>query len=90
MKIRKSILLFFVAILVLSSFPLNGINAKAAGTTRQSLDIKKTLVEPVVDGALNEEVWSINEPIDVRFGEGNFKDSQFGMYGIINIFILGL
>ena len=79
MKIRKSILLFFVAILVLSSFPLNGINAKAAGTTRQSLDIKKTLVEPVVDGTLNEEMWSINEPIDVRFGEGNFKDSQFGM-----------
>ena len=44
MKRRKSILLFFVAILVLSSLPLNVINANAQGTTRQSLDIKKTLV----------------------------------------------
>lgn len=59
--------------------PLNGLSVSAAGTTRQSLDIKKTLMEPVIDGTLNEEMWSIDEPINVRFGEGNFKDSQFGM-----------
>ena len=64
---------------MLSSLPLNVINANAAGTTRQSLDIKKTLTEPVIDGTLNEEMWSVNESIDVPFGEGNFKDSQFGM-----------
>ena len=33
----------------------------------------------MIDGKLNEEMWSVNEPIDVPFGEGNFKDSQFGM-----------
>ena len=80
MKRRKAILFFFVAILVLSSLPLNVTNANAQGTTRQSLDIKKTFVQPIIDGKLDEEMWSINEPIDVPFGEGDFKDSQFGMF----------
>jgi glycerophosphoryl diester phosphodiesterase len=79
MKIRKSNLLFFVVILVLSSLPLDMINVRAAETTRQSLDIKKTLVEPMIDGNLNEEMWFVNEPLEVQFGEGNFKDSKFGM-----------
>jgi glycerophosphoryl diester phosphodiesterase len=79
MNMQKSNLLFLVIIIVLSSLQLNMINVSAAETTRQSLDIKKTLVEPMIDGNLNEEMWSVNEPLEVQFGEGDFKDSKFGM-----------
>ncbi len=79
MKRRKAILLFFVAILVLSSLPLSVTNANAQGTTRQSLDIKKTFVQRIIDGNWMKNGGPINEPIDVPFGEGDFKDSQFGM-----------
>lgn len=53
--------------------------AQAADVGRKSLDVRKTLTAPVIDGQLDESLWSISQPLSVQVGQGPFKDSRFGL-----------
>ncbi|WP_230876085.1 MULTISPECIES: glycerophosphodiester phosphodiesterase family protein [Paenibacillus] len=53
--------------------------AQAADAGRKTLDVNKTRHAPVIDGKLDESIWSINERLDRRIGEGGFQESRFGL-----------
>ncbi|MFS0836502.1 glycerophosphodiester phosphodiesterase family protein [Paenibacillus sp. 1P03SA] len=53
--------------------------AHAADPGRKELDVRKTLTPPVIDGRIDESLWNVSEPMNVRTGEGTFKNARFGM-----------
>jgi glycerophosphoryl diester phosphodiesterase len=78
-KVLNSLL---VATLVTSLAPIGLMNvqeAHAAEDVRNSLDVRKTVNAPVIDGDLDESLWSINQRLTKQTGDGTFKDSKFGM-----------
>ncbi|WP_256865216.1 glycerophosphodiester phosphodiesterase family protein [Paenibacillus sp. 32352] len=54
-------------------------HAQAADTGRKSLDVRKTLTAPVIDGKLDESLWKVDQPLAVQVGQGTFKDAKFGL-----------
>jgi glycerophosphoryl diester phosphodiesterase len=78
-KVLNSLL---VATLVTSLAPLGLMTeqeAHAADDVRKSLNVRKTVNAPVIDGELDESLWSINQSLTKQTGDGTFKDSKFGM-----------
>lgn len=53
--------------------------AHAADAGRKSLQVNKTLTAPVIDGKLDESVWTIDQPLTVHAGQGPSKESRFGL-----------
>lgn len=43
------------------------------------MEVNKTLTAPVIDGKLDESVWSLDKKMTVQAGQGAFKDSSFGL-----------
>ena len=54
-------------------------HAQAADAGRKSLDVRKTLTAPVIDGKLDESLWKLDQPLPVQVGQGAFKDAKFGL-----------
>ncbi|MDG0809569.1 sugar-binding protein [Cohnella rhizosphaerae] len=54
-------------------------NASAAEPGRTAMEVNKTLTAPVIDGKLDESVWSLDKKMTVQAGQGAFKDSSFGL-----------
>jgi glycerophosphoryl diester phosphodiesterase len=71
-----------IAALVASFVPLGLLpeqKAYAADEFRNSLNVSKTVNAPVIDGKLDESLWSISQSLTKQTGSGTFKDSKFGM-----------
>ncbi|OAS18425.1 glycerophosphodiester phosphodiesterase family protein [Paenibacillus oryzisoli] len=81
-RYKKVLSSLLVATLVTSLAPFGLINvqeAHAADDARNSLDVRKTVNAPVIDGDLDETIWSINQRLTKQTGNGTSKDSKFGM-----------
>ncbi|WP_256761623.1 glycerophosphodiester phosphodiesterase family protein [Cohnella sp. WQ 127256] len=74
-----SVILIFTLVSGIIQFNSFLPKANAADAVRKSLDVNKTLVAPVIDGSLDESIWNLDQQLDTRQGEGNFKDSSFGL-----------
>ncbi|MHA7751136.1 sugar-binding protein [Paenibacillus chondroitinus] len=81
-RYKRVINRLIVAALVASFVPL-GLSpeqqAHAADDVRNTLNVRKTVNAPVIDGKLDESLWSINQSLTKQTGSGTFKDSKFGM-----------
>ncbi|RKN70162.1 DUF1080 domain-containing protein [Paenibacillus ginsengarvi] len=53
--------------------------ATAAEAGRKSLEVRKTLNAPVIDGMLDDSVWTIDQPLNAEIGTGPFQPSKFGL-----------
>ncbi|TNJ65652.1 DUF1080 domain-containing protein, partial [Paenibacillus hemerocallicola] len=63
---------------LLPAYP-SSTQAAAAETGRKSLEVRKTLNAPVIDGKLDDSVWTIDQPLNAHVGEGPFQASKFGL-----------
>lgn len=82
MKSCTRLLSIFMLLTLLSGFiPLDALvyRAQAAEEGRRSLAVSKTMTAPVIDGMLDESVWTIDQPLNARVGEGSFKEARFGL-----------
>ncbi|MEK8127578.1 glycerophosphodiester phosphodiesterase family protein [Paenibacillus filicis] len=68
-----------IASLVSGILPIGAPEQAAAAAARPLLEARKTLNAPVIDGKLDDSVWSIDQPLTNRTGDGPFKDARFGM-----------
>lgn len=50
-----------------------------AAETRPELTVSRTVYAPVIDGNLDESIWSVQQTLPVHAGEGAFQDAQFGV-----------
>ncbi|WP_100405606.1 glycerophosphodiester phosphodiesterase family protein [Bacillus solitudinis] len=75
---NRTIYILLVLTIIFSSLNLNILSAYAVEKTRPSLDIKKTMDAPIMDGLIDESMWTVNEPLTVSFGEGG-AGATFGM-----------
>ncbi|GMX66997.1 hypothetical protein Elgi_62700 [Paenibacillus elgii] len=77
----KSFYVFLIIALLSGTIPVGLVpgQAEAADAGRKSMIAKKTKNAPAIDGQLDESVWSIDQPLTVRTGEGVFKESKFGL-----------
>ncbi|MBU7314699.1 glycerophosphodiester phosphodiesterase family protein [Paenibacillus oleatilyticus] len=77
----KSFYVFLIIALLSGTIPVGLVpgQAEAADAGRKSMIAKKTKNAPAIDGQLDESVWSIDQPLTVRTGEGVIKESQFGL-----------
>nr|WP_088830710.1 glycerophosphodiester phosphodiesterase family protein [Paenibacillus tyrfis] len=77
----KSFYVFLIIALLSGTIPVGLVpgQAEAADAGRKSMIAKKTKNAPVIDGQLDESVWSIDQPLTVRTGEGVSKESKFGL-----------
>ncbi|MCU6791284.1 glycerophosphodiester phosphodiesterase family protein [Paenibacillus sp. WQ 127069] len=80
-KHAKYVVVIMIISLISGMFqtPMLPSEVHAADAGRKSLDVKKTLTAPVIDGKLDDSVWKIDQPMNARVGEGAFKDSKFGL-----------
>lgn len=46
---------------------------------RKSMEVNKTLTAPVIDGNLDESIWTMDQSLNVQVGQGSFKASKFGL-----------
>ncbi|CAH0120162.1 hypothetical protein PAE9249_02675 [Paenibacillus sp. CECT 9249] len=53
--------------------------ADAAETDRKTMEVRQTATPPVIDGSLDESLWTMDQPLNARLGEGNFQDARFGL-----------
>lgn len=51
----------------------------SAAEVRPELNVNRTLSAPVIDGRLDDSVWSIEHSLPVQTEEGASKESKFGM-----------
>ncbi|RTE08216.1 S-layer homology domain-containing protein [Paenibacillus whitsoniae] len=81
-RYKKYLNSLVVATLIAGCAPL-GIfpeqQAHAADDVRNSLNVRKTVNAPVIDGKLDESLWTIDQRITKQTGNGTFTDSKFGM-----------
>ncbi|MEC0208390.1 glycerophosphodiester phosphodiesterase family protein [Paenibacillus ehimensis] len=77
----KSFYVFLIIALLSGTIPVGLVpgQAEAADAGRKSMIAKKTKNAPVIDGQLDDSVWSIDQPLSVRTGDGVFKESTFGL-----------
>lgn len=59
--------------------PVAALPRTYAADERKSLDVRKTLTAPVIDGRLDESLWSLDQPLTVQVGQGAFEESKFGL-----------
>ncbi|MGE6230441.1 glycerophosphodiester phosphodiesterase family protein [Paenibacillus chitinolyticus] len=80
-RFSRFLSLFLTAALLCGTAPLGLFDAAAyaADPGRKALDVRKTLTPPVIDGKLDESLWNVSETMNVRTGEGTFKNARFGM-----------
>lgn len=81
-RYKKVLNRLVIAALVASFAPLGLLpeqQAYAADDARHTLNVRKTINAPVIDGKLDESLWSINQSLTKQTGNGTFKDSKFGM-----------
>ncbi len=81
---KRSKALFAVMVivtLVSGLIPFTAVlpQAHAEDAIRKALEVNKTLTAPVIDGKLDDSIWTIDQPLNARMGEGTFKDSKFGL-----------
>ncbi len=50
-----------------------------AAEARPELTVSRTVYAPVIDGSLDESIWSVSQPLPVHAGEGAFQDARFGV-----------
>ncbi|MDF2938734.1 MAG: hypothetical protein K0Q90_4107, partial [Paenibacillaceae bacterium] len=50
-----------------------------AADARPELTVGKTVYAPVIDGNLDESIWTVSQPLPVHAGEGAFQDARFGV-----------
>ncbi|WP_274364352.1 glycerophosphodiester phosphodiesterase family protein [Paenibacillus thermotolerans] len=84
MRKRRKLNLLLATAVFLSSFSFagagTGTKAEAAGgAERKEAAISRTVTAPVIDGRLDEPLWSGYRPLEVRMGSGTFQDSSFSM-----------
>ncbi len=77
----KSFYIFLIIALLSGTLPTGLLpgRAEAADAGRKSMIANKTKNAPVIDGQLDDSVWSIDQPLSVRTGDGVFKESKFGL-----------
>ncbi|WP_409345093.1 glycerophosphodiester phosphodiesterase family protein [Paenibacillus sp. MBLB4367] len=77
---KKMVSSLLASALIIGLLPVHAQKAEAA-EARKSLPIQKTLTEPIIDGSLDESVWSVNQDVQkVLNGEGaDALRSKFGM-----------
>ncbi|NQX60278.1 glycerophosphodiester phosphodiesterase family protein [Paenibacillus qinlingensis] len=81
-RYKKVVNRLIIAALVASFVPhgfLPSQQAYAADDNRNTLNVRKTVNAPVIDGKLDESLWSISQSLTKQTGSGTFKDSKFGM-----------
>lgn len=79
-KIARLICMFLVtAILAGLVEPALILPEAHAAESRPELTVGKTVYAPVIDGKLDESVWTVNRPLPVQAGEGVFQDARFGV-----------
>ncbi|MDF2670970.1 MAG: hypothetical protein K0R67_3276, partial [Paenibacillus sp.] len=73
--------LMVIATLISGLIPFTAVlpQAHAEDSIRKALEVNKTLTAPVIDGKLDDSIWTIDQPLNARMGEGTFKDSRFGL-----------
>ncbi|KRE86342.1 hypothetical protein ASG89_09975 [Paenibacillus sp. Soil766] len=83
MKRYKKVVNRLIIAALIASFVPHGLlpeqQAQAANDARNSLNVSKTVNAPVIDGKLDESLWSISQSLTKQTGSGTFKDSKFGM-----------
>ncbi|TMV49007.1 DUF1080 domain-containing protein [Paenibacillus mesophilus] len=80
-KPSKLVSLVVSATIVCGLLPLHPFSpqATAAEAGRKSLEVRKTLNAPIIDGTLDDSVWNIDQPLSAQIGEGPFQASKFGL-----------
>ena len=78
-RMRQVFSIMFIMLLIISMIPVKPIHAEQVEDNRPTVDVKKTTVEPIIDGAIDESFWTVDEPLSVELGNGNFQDATFGM-----------
>lgn len=53
--------------------------AYAASAARSTLEVLRAASAPVVDGLLDESAWHVSNGLRVQSGNGDFKNSRFGL-----------
>jgi len=79
-RFQKEVCIFLVTAILLSAFSFTGSAVQAAaGTERKAATINRTVTAPIVDGRIDESLWSSFEPLEVRIGNGTFQHSAFSV-----------
>ncbi|MGE7225469.1 glycerophosphodiester phosphodiesterase family protein [Paenibacillus sp. PDC88] len=80
-RLAKYVYGFLIVTLLCGLLPFHLFQpqAHAEEAGRKSLAVSKTLTPPVIDGNVHESFWKIEQTLDVRVGEGTFKDAKFGL-----------
>ncbi|MBD2871895.1 glycerophosphodiester phosphodiesterase family protein [Paenibacillus arenilitoris] len=60
-------------------FNVQGTTVNAEESTAKSMTVQKTSTPPVIDGTTDESIWTVQEPMTVKIGEGNPDEAKFGL-----------
>ncbi|GAA3399994.1 glycerophosphodiester phosphodiesterase family protein [Paenibacillus hodogayensis] len=79
-KPSKLLSIVLSATMLVGLLPVDPFTQKAsAAEGRKTLEVRKTLHAPIIDGTLDDSVWSIDQSLDVLVGEGPARASKFGL-----------
>ncbi|MCA0756987.1 DUF1080 domain-containing protein [Paenibacillus sp. N4] len=80
MKATRKVTCWMLALAMLGGmFNVQGKTVNAEESSAKSMTVQKTVTPPVIDGTTNESIWSVQEPMTVKLGDGNPDEAKFGL-----------
>ncbi|PWV95535.1 glycerophosphoryl diester phosphodiesterase [Paenibacillus cellulosilyticus] len=58
---------------------INAVAAELTEAARKTMDVRKTLTAPVIDGKFDESFWSVMDAVEVPVGEGLTAPAKLGL-----------
>ncbi|MBM7716583.1 hypothetical protein JOC94_003604 [Bacillus thermophilus] len=78
-KKQSMFMMMMILLMIFSTLNLHVLNASAADQKRPTIDLKRTLEAPTIDGSIDEPMWKVSEPLTKHIGEGEAPEATFGL-----------